>query len=89
MDHKERCQSCGMPVSDDYGNRGTEADSSLSFLYCGVCYRDGEFTMPDMTVGGMIAMSIYYMTETMGYSREDAEQMSNDLIPTLERWNVT
>lgn len=37
------CQSCGMPLSKDPQNGGTEADGSKSLKYCSYCYQDGEF----------------------------------------------
>lgn len=50
--HK-KCQSCGMPLSKDQQQNGTEADGSKSLLYCFHCYQDGRFTAPDMTLAEM------------------------------------
>jgi hypothetical protein len=36
----------------------------------------------------MIAKSVQYMTSTMGFAPEVAEQMSREVIPTLKRWRV-
>ncbi len=44
------CQSCGMPLDKDDKNAGTEADESLSEMYCSHCYEHGKFTLPDITV---------------------------------------
>jgi hypothetical protein len=88
MELKERCQSCGMPISDAFGNRGSEADRSPSPIYCSMCFQTGAFTDPDLTLEGMIAKSVQHMTSTMGFAPEVAEQMSRDVIPTLKRWRV-
>ena len=45
------CQSCGMPLTDDY--KGTNADGSRNEDYCNYCYMDGRF-MQDMTMEQMI-----------------------------------
>jgi len=51
MKRKEiNCQSCGMPLNKDEKYAGTEADCSLSEMYCSHCYEDGKFTLPDITV---------------------------------------
>jgi hypothetical protein len=50
------CQSCGMPMSSDERGGGTEADGvTRSIEYCSLCYLDGKFTEPDLTVDEMIA----------------------------------
>jgi len=37
------CQSCGMPMSRDPQNGGTNADGSKNLEYCSYCYKDGAF----------------------------------------------
>lgn len=88
MEEKVRCQSCGMPVSAEFGNFGTEVDGSPASEYCQFCYQDGGFTSPDLTVDGMVQTSIDFMTANLGFSEEQASQMSNDVIPKLKRWNA-
>lgn len=44
------CQSCGMPLTKDPQGGGTEADGSLSTTYCSICYNQGTFRHPDVTV---------------------------------------
>ncbi len=34
MENKMRCQSCGMPVSETFGNLGTNKDDSNTREYC-------------------------------------------------------
>ena len=52
MDDRPRCQSCGMPLSDEFKNLGTESDGSPVSEYCMFCYQNGGFTNPDQTVDG-------------------------------------
>jgi len=47
------CQSCGMPLKRDPEGGGTDADGTRSRAYCSHCYRDGRFTMPDITARQM------------------------------------
>ncbi|MCF8237602.1 MAG: zinc ribbon domain-containing protein [Saprospiraceae bacterium] len=37
------CQSCGMPLDQDPGKGGTEADGSKNAIYCSYCYDKGQF----------------------------------------------
>jgi Putative zinc ribbon domain len=46
------CQSCGMPM-DREELMGIENDLSKSTIYCSDCYRNGEFTHPEMTLQAM------------------------------------
>lgn len=44
MDKKNKnCQSCGMPLSNDPKDGGTNADGSISEKYCSYCYENGDF----------------------------------------------
>ena len=43
------CQSCGMPLSKDSLGGGTNADKSKSLEYCSNCFKDGQFTEPNIT----------------------------------------
>lgn len=86
MDDKVRCQSCGMPLSSDVGNDGTQADPSPVSEYCQFCYKDGGFTNPDQTLDEMVQSSVDFMTANLGFTPEKASEMSNDIIPRLKRW---
>ena len=86
MNDKPRCQSCGMPLSDEFKNFGTESDGSPVSEYCMFCYQNGGFTNPDQTVDEMVKSSIDFMTSNLGFSEEQATQMSNDVIRKLKRW---
>ena len=87
MDITGRCQSCGMPLGDTFKNFGTGADGSPVSEYCHFCYQNGGFTNPTQTLDEMVQSSIDFMTANLGFSAEQATQMSNDVIPRLKRWN--
>jgi hypothetical protein len=86
MDNKARCQSCGMPVSKEFGNLGTNADGSNVSEYCIFCFTDGDFTNPNQTLAEMIESSIENMTTDLQMPPEQATQLANSFIPTLKRW---
>ncbi len=74
-------------MGDDPVYWGTEADASPTSEYCRFCYQSGSFTKPDQTVDEMVRSSIDFMTANLGFEQEQAEQMSNDVIRRLKRWN--
>lgn len=76
MEDKIRCQSCGMPLPD------------ASNEYCSMCFRDGAFTEPDLTLEGMIMKSVHYMTKNMNYTEDEAREMSTTVISKLKRWQT-
>lgn len=87
MEEKIRCQSCGMPLSEDFGNLGTEQDGSSNSEYCSFCYQNGGFTNPDQTLEEMIQSSIENMTSSdLKMPVEKATDLANSFIPTLGRW---
>ncbi len=86
MDNKIRCQSCGMPLSEEFGNRGTNADGSHVSEYCIFCFAGGNFTQPDQTMEEMISSSIENMTTDLQMPLEQATDLANSFIPTLKRW---
>ena len=89
MTDKPRCQSCGMPISVQFQNLGTNADGDASDQYCSFCYQNGSFTQPDLIVEDMIRMSIQNMTgPDLQMPREKATELANRVIPSLGRWKV-
>lgn len=87
MDDKIRCQSCGMPISAQFKNLGTNADNSDCSEYCSICYKDGAFTNPNQTLDEMIQSSIENMTADLNMPIEKATELANSIIPTLRRWH--
>ncbi len=87
MGDKIRCQSCGMPLSKEFGNLGTNNDDTYTEEFCLFCFADGEFTQPDQTMEEMIASSIENMTGDLNMQLEQATNIANSFIPTLRRWH--
>lgn len=80
---KQFCQSCSMPL--DGTNNGTEKDGSLSQKYCNLCYKDGAFVSPNLTLDGMKEIADKALKERgWGWFRR---RMALSYIGRLERWS--
>jgi DNA-directed RNA polymerase subunit N (RpoN/RPB10) len=86
MEDKIRCQSCGMPLSETFGNLGTNRDGTSTSEYCNGCFKNGDFTNPRQTLDEMIQSSIDNMTADLNMPPERAAELANSFIPTLRRW---
>ena len=76
------CQSCGMPLSDDFLAR--EADGSFNERYCKWCWEDGHF-LQDCTMEEMVEHCVPLMP--LGQTEPEAcRAYMRGLLPTLERW---
>ena len=79
------CQSCGMPLSKDPSEGGTNADGSISTEYCSHCYQAGKFTEPTLSCDEMIGKVKAKMKE-MKIPGFLANYFLKD-IPQLKRWS--
>jgi len=86
MDAKFRCQSCGMPISKEVKNFGTNADGLHVAEFCVFCFADGDFTAPNQTLGEMIASSIENMTTDLQMPLDQASELAHSFIPKLKSW---
>lgn len=75
-----------MPLDGSVANFWTEADGSPAADFCTFCYQAGKFTDPEQTVNGMVRSSVDFMTANLGFSQEEATQLSNNVIRKLRRW---
>ena len=75
-----------MPLSEEFGNLGTNADGSKTDEYCSFCFSGGNFTNPNQTLEEMIQSSIENMTGDLNMPVEQATELANSFIPTLRRW---
>jgi hypothetical protein len=83
-DFAKQCQSCGMPLKNGE-NSGTEKDGSKSKKYCQLCYMNGEFLKPDMTLEEMKKV----LDDTIGKEGLKGKfiaWMGKMQLPKLERW---
>jgi len=80
---KKRCQSCGMPLKND-NQIALEKDSSKS-EYCLMCYENGRFLQPDMSLQEMKKFCISILNKNMKIPKFFAYLMVSD-IHKLKRW---
>ena len=79
------CNSCGKPMGKkDYG---TNKDGSPNIDYCISCFKDGEFTEPDITLNDMIIRKSKEMMEKNPNLREnEATGITTGFLTNLKRW---
>ncbi len=80
----KNCQSCGMPLKKDPNGGGTNADKTVSDMYCSYCYVDGKFLQENITVGEMQEFVKMKLIE-MHFPKFIAGFFVKG-IPKLERW---
>lgn len=73
-----------MPLNKDPKGGGTEADGSLSTTYCSICYENGAFVHPDVTVEEFQAHCVDALA-AKGMPRIMAWVFTRG-IPKLDRW---
>jgi hypothetical protein len=80
------CQSCGKPLELP-ADHGTNADGSPSTEYCAVCFKQGAFTQPLITMDQMITRAAAILTIQLHLPQERARDMVSTYMPKLKRWN--
>ena len=80
------CQSCGMPLNKDEKGGGSEADGSLSTVYCSYCYEGGKFLQPDVSATEMQAFCLDVLHKK-GMPKFMAWIFTRG-IPKLDRWTA-
>lgn len=80
----KNCQSCSMPLNKDEKGGGSNADGSLSKMYCSFCFENGSFINPDMKVNEMQELVKIRLKEIRfpGFLAD----IFTKGIPKLERW---
>lgn len=78
------CQSCAMPLIQDE-DFGVNADGSRNEEYCHYCFKDGQFTMPNLTKEEMIGRLVE-MADEMKMTEIEAKKMAEKVVPQLKRW---
>lgn len=84
VEEQKLCQSCGMPMADK--GRGTEADGKRSADYCKFCYKNGEFTEPDLASSEMVRKVAAIMARTHKMHINKAMEQAAQFVPKLKRW---
>lgn len=78
------CQSCAMPMNDE-SIMGRNSDGTANKDYCVYCFKDGEFTAPNITMNEMIEVCVPFMKED-GINEEVARNQLKNIFPNLKRW---
>ena len=84
MDLDLRCQSCARPLGE--GSFGSKADGSTTKDYCQICYQDGQFSEPNLTLPEMITKSVNHMKSDLDMEEDIAQALAEQYIPKLKRW---
>ena len=79
------CQSCGMPMETEQ-DFGTDADGNLCRDYCCFCFKNGEFTDPDMTLERMTSRVAEMMAQETEMTVAQARGFAQSVLPGLRRW---
>ncbi|MEC4050344.1 zinc ribbon domain-containing protein [Flavobacterium sp. SUN046] len=80
------CQSCGMPLEVDPKKGGTNADQSISTLYCSFCFENGAFKDEGITLEAKIEKNVHLAMAQFNYTETEARAKVEALIPNLGRW---
>jgi len=72
------CRSCGLPLVEGKLARGTNADGSVSSVYCEFCFKDGVLLTKDMLPQQIVDCSTSVYIERFGWknpknARKEAE----------------
>lgn len=79
------CNSCGQPIGKN--NCGTNKDGSSNMDYCIECFKDGEFTEPNITLNEMIIRkSKEMMAKNPNLRETEATGITTGFLPNLKRW---
>jgi hypothetical protein len=81
------CQSCGLPLQSD-ADKGTEAGGVKSAEFCSLCYHEGSFLEPDITLEEMADRVAAAMAEERDMPKEAARAMVDGFIHHLKRWRT-
>ncbi len=81
----KQCQACGMPLKQDKQGGGSEADGTISKMYCSSCYENSAFKKPDMTVEQMQTLVDDVLKNEMKFPKI-FRWLAVRQIPKLARW---
>ena len=84
-DTLSRCQSCGTSF-EKLEDHGTEANGQPSADYCRLCYQNGQFTMPCMTLEDMLLQAAGIVSDATLLPPKKARDVAITYIPYLKRW---
>lgn len=79
------CQSCGMELHD---RRfwGTDKGNAPVSTFCIICFKDGKFTEPNLTMEEMGWRIHRLLVQKGGLAAREASSMIDGILPKLKRW---
>ncbi len=86
---KKVCQSCGMPlIEGQLDRRGTETDGKRSEVYCNLCYLNGSFQEPNITMDEMLERGLKGIDESSNnkFKKWMIKKTYPMMLKNLGRW---
>ena len=85
---KQFCQSCAMPM-DKPETFGSNKDGSANSEFCVYCFKDGEYTAPDITMNEMLEIGLKGIdknTEMNSFMKFLIKKIYPSQLKKLKRW---
>jgi hypothetical protein len=84
MNENTMCQSCGLPFNEEHTQFMQKEPDGNTSLYCTLCYKDGQFLAPEVSMEEMIESIVPILGKSIG--EDTARKEMKALFPTLKRW---
>ncbi|MCB0497675.1 MAG: zinc ribbon domain-containing protein [Cyclobacteriaceae bacterium] len=75
-----------MPLEADPNKGGTNADHSISSMYCSFCFKDGRFLDEGITLKEKIDKNVRIAMAKMNIPESEARELAETTLPGLQRW---
>ena len=85
MESNQYCQSCNIPI-ENAEMKGTEKGGTKSNEFCKLCYANGEFIHPKLTLDDM-KLLVKSQMENLKFPTMSIEKAIYTL-PQLKRWRA-
>ena len=79
------CQSCGLPFNEEHAHFIAKETDGTDSIYCTLCYKDGKFVSPNISMDEMIEIQLPQLVGKLGTEMEVRKQL-HEFLPTLKRW---
>jgi hypothetical protein len=79
------CQSCMAPLENEI-DFGSNEDGSKNRDFCGLCYRNGKFTDPLISLNKMMDEVAIHIRLIRNIDAQTAKLIVQNKMPTLKRW---
>lgn len=79
------CQSCGMPL-DKPEDFGTDAIGYRVNDWCQLCYTQGAFIEPEISMPAMIDKCVDALVRQKLMTAQKARALMTEVLPRLKRW---